>query len=319
MGGMGDDVSGGCKKGPKPPVPSHHTHRTLPLWYSVYGTLPPYTLYHTLHHTYTPHCAPCAYTYYTLRTIPYSPTAHPADYSPCSGPLVTNRMLQATNITIEDRWQGVQRKTHKTRYCSSKGGERNRISVCWGTLHAQRRTLMAQSVQRRTCKPPRRGSSCPDLPRPLNAPNSSRINHNTAQLYNVQRTMHRSQHFICPLSRRRAAPAATERGQKLRRWPCDAIENQTRPIQYHKHSQTLLQSQLDLLFTFERVGDCQNVGQVGQQGKRRLVPSDGCRQNIGSDADLWKAIVTELIRKMKMLFNIFFSQNNHHPSNQTAA
>ena len=109
--------------------------------------------------------------------------------------------------------------------------------------------------------------------------------------------MHRSQHFICPLSRRRAAPAATERGQKLRRWPCDAIENQTRPIQYHRHSQTLLQSQLDLLFTFERVGDGRNVGQVGQQGKTRLVPSDGCRQNIGLDADLWKAMVTELIRK----------------------
>ena len=137
---------------------------------------------------------------------------------------------------------------------------------------------------------PRRGSSCPDLPRPLNAPNSSRINHNTAQLYDVQCTMHRSQHFICPLSRRRAAPAATERGQKLR-WPCNAMANQTRPIQYHQHSQTLLQSQLDLLFTFERVGDRRNVGQLG---KTRLVPSDGCHQNIGSDADLLKAMMTDL-------------------------
>ena len=149
-------------------------------------------------------------------------------------------MLQATNITIEDRWHGVQRKTHKTRYCWSKGGERNRISVCWCTLHAQRRTLMVDSAERRRCPPPRRGSSCPDLPRPLNAPNSSRINHNTAQLYNVQRTMHRSQHFICPLSRRRAAPAATERGQKLRR-PCYAMKHsQTFPIP--AFSDSLIQS-----------------------------------------------------------------------------
>ena len=140
MGGMGDDVSGGCKKGPKPPVPCQHTHHT--------------TLYPTLHtHQTVPLC---------IYTIPFH-TACPAQCTPCSGLPVTNRTRQATNITIEDRWHGVQRNTHKIPHCG-RGEERKRICV-----------------QRRTCPPPRRGS-CPDLPRPLNAPNSSRINHNTAQL-----------------------------------------------------------------------------------------------------------------------------------------
>ena len=85
MGGMGDDVSGGCKKGPKPPVPCQHTHHT--------------TLYPTLHtHQTVPLC---------IYTIPFH-TACPAQCTPCSGLPVTNRTRQATNITIEDRWQGCK-------------------------------------------------------------------------------------------------------------------------------------------------------------------------------------------------------------------
>ena len=104
------------------------------------------------------HTVPYSTQLLCIYTIPFH-TAYPAHYTPGSGPPVTNRTQQATNITIEDRWQGLRRKTHKIPHCS-RGGERNR----GGHVHLP---------------------SCPHLPRPLNAPNSSRINHNTAQLYNA--------------------------------------------------------------------------------------------------------------------------------------
>ena len=84
------------RRDPNPPypptthtVPCHHTHCSLPPYtpyhtpYILYHatihtipchrthcTLPPYKPYYTLHHAYTPHCAPCAFTYYTLDSDP---------------------------------------------------------------------------------------------------------------------------------------------------------------------------------------------------------------------------------------------------------
>ena len=132
------------------------------------------------------HTVPYSTQLLCIYTIPFH-TAYPAHYTPGSGPPVTNRTQQATNITIEDRWQGLRRKTHKIPHCS-RGGERKRMSA-----------------QRRTCPPP----LLPAPPPPTKCPQFFAHQSQYSAIVQCCRTMHRSQHFVRPLSRRRAAPAAT--------------------------------------------------------------------------------------------------------------
>ena len=215
----------GGRRDPNPPYPAHAQphHTTLTCRNIVYQTAPYYIILGAFttpypqdtHYTcdilyYTrPYCFHTAQCHHTLGTSALSSTEH------CKQPA----LLQKTG------GMGLQRKTHKTHYYSRVGAD-NRISV-W----------LYRGVQLGHTSP--RGL-LPGPPPPTKCPQFFAHQSQYSDIVQCCRTMHRSQHFVCPLSRRRDAPAATERGQKLRR-PCYAMKHsQTFPIS--AFSDSLIQS-----------------------------------------------------------------------------
>ena len=213
----------GGRRDPNPPYPAHAQphHTTLTCRNIVYQTAPYYII---LGAFTTPYPQDTHYTCdtpdHTASILYITVSPHPRNLCP-----VVNRTLQAAGITLEDRWHGLQRKTHKTHYYSRVGAD-NRISV-W----------LYRGVQLGHTSP--RGL-LPGPPPPTKCPQFFAHQSQYSEIVQCRRTMHRSQHFVCPLSRRRDAPAATERGQKLRR-PCYAMKHsQTFPIP--AFSDSLIQS-----------------------------------------------------------------------------
>ena len=124
----------------------------------------------------------------------------------------------------------------------------------------------------------------PAPPPPTKCPQFFAHQSQYSKIVRRRQTMHRSQHFVRPLSRRRAS--GDGKGSKVATTVRRNGNQTTRPIQ-HQHSQTLVQSQLDL-FTFERVGDVGMWTRLGSQARQ-----DWCHLMAGQKFDdLFKAMLT---------------------------